>query len=324
MPTPLVDRSEIRLAMLGYVEGNGHPYSWSAMFNGYDPEEMASCPYAGIPQYLNKEPKDTLQIEGARVTHIWADDPAIAAHVSRASLVPNVVDQAEDVIGEVDAVIVATDRGYEHVERCRPFVEAGLPIFVDKPLADNEEDLVTFNNWAREGHAILSSSALRYSKELMPYRHSTHELGEVRYISATMAKTWEFYGIHGIELIYPLIGPGFVSCRHSGTNEHNIMHFRHASGCEVVIACIKDMLGGFGDVTLAGTLGSTRAKNTDTFFAFKSQLQAYVNYLRTGERPFPWAETVETIKMVIAGLQSREQGGAVINLAKLSPADPAR
>src|SRR5690606_24934269 len=121
--------------------------SWSAMFNGYDPEEMASCPFPGIPAYLNKEPKDTLQIKGARVTHIWTDVPQDAVRISRASLVPHIVEKPEDVIGEVDAVIVATDKGYEHVERCRPFIEAGLPVFVDKPLVDNETDLQTFNRW---------------------------------------------------------------------------------------------------------------------------------------------------------------------------------
>ena len=30
----------IRLAMLGSTPGNGHPYSWSAMFNGYNREVM--------------------------------------------------------------------------------------------------------------------------------------------------------------------------------------------------------------------------------------------------------------------------------------------
>ena len=37
---PLGDR-ELKIGILGMTEGNGHPYSWSAMFNGYDPEEMA-------------------------------------------------------------------------------------------------------------------------------------------------------------------------------------------------------------------------------------------------------------------------------------------
>ena len=66
------------------------------------------------------------------------------------------VARPEDVIGEVDAVIIATDKGYEHVERCRPFVEAGLPVFVDKPLADNEEDLRTFVRWVDECRPIMS------------------------------------------------------------------------------------------------------------------------------------------------------------------------
>ena len=69
---PLVkDPNAIRLAILGITPGNGHPYSWSAMFNGYDRELMTrECPFAGIPVYLNKEPAAPLTIPGAKVTHI--------------------------------------------------------------------------------------------------------------------------------------------------------------------------------------------------------------------------------------------------------------
>jgi len=74
-----ITRETIRIAMLGMVDGNGHPYSWSAIFNGYDPEAMADCPYPSIPAYLGREPKESLRIPGARVTHIWTDDPADAA-----------------------------------------------------------------------------------------------------------------------------------------------------------------------------------------------------------------------------------------------------
>ena len=219
---PLVERDEIRLAMLGMVDGNGHPYSWSAIFNGYDPVTMAKCPYPAIPAYLGKEPKDTLTIPGARVTHIWTDDPADAPRVAEASLIDNVVASPEDVIGKVDAVIVATDRGNEHVERCRPFIEAGLPVFVDKPLADNVPDLQTFANWVRDGKPVMSSSCMRYAKEFQPYRISTHDLGVLRYVSITTPKSWERYGIHALEGIYPIIGPGFLSVCNTGSSERNI------------------------------------------------------------------------------------------------------
>ena len=78
------DRKELRLAMLGMIEGNGHPYSWSAIVNGYDPIEMAKCPYAGIPKYLGGQPLESVRIPGARVTHIWTDDPDLLVEVGLA------------------------------------------------------------------------------------------------------------------------------------------------------------------------------------------------------------------------------------------------
>ena len=317
MSKPIIERETIRLAMLGMVDGNGHPYSWSAIFNGYNPEAMAGCPYAGIPDYLNKQPKPTLGIPGATVTHVWTDDPKDAVHVAACSLVPNVVKRPEEVIGQVDAVIVATDKGHEHVARCRPFIEAGLPVFVDKPLVDNEADLRTFNQWVAEGRAILTSSCMRYCKEFMPYRCSTANLGAVRFATITTPKSWERYGIHALEGLYPILGPGFLTARNTGTAERNIVHFTHQCGADVVVAAISDMYGSLGALTLGGTKDQAQVVFKDSYFAFKSQLAAFISYLRTGERPFPWAETDELMRMVIAGIRSRERGGAEVRLADI-------
>jgi hypothetical protein len=315
---PLVTSSPIRLAMLGMVDGNGHPYSWSAICNGYDADEMARCPYAGIPAYLGKEPKETLRIPGVQVTHVWTDDPLDAPRVARASLIPNVVTRAEDVIGQVDAVVVATDKGGEHVARCRPFVEAGLPVFVDKPLVDNERDLQIFTRWIADGAAILSSSCMRYAKEFAPWRLSTHDLGAVRFACATTSKSWERYGIHALEGVYPILGPGFLSVRNVGTRERAVVHCRHAAGVDVVIVASADMLGGFGTLQLAGTAGHVAAAFSDTFHAFKAQLSAFVDYLRTGALPFPVSETQELMKVIIGGIRSRDEGCREVALEEIS------
>ena len=308
----------MKIAMLGMVEGNGHPYSWSAIFNGYDREAMSKCPFAGIPEYLFREPYENLGIPGAKVTHIWADNPEDAEDVARASLIPNILKRPEDCIGLVDAVIVATDRGGEHVGRCRPFVEAGLPIFVDKPLVDNEADLRVFNRWIAQGAKILTSSCMRYAREYLPYRLPGHGLGELRFVSVSMPKTWERYGIHAVEGIYPILGSGFASVQNTGTKERNIVHMKHASGVDAVAAVTGDMLGGFGALQLAGTRDTAQVMFKDTFFSFKSQLLAFVGYLRSGARPFPHEETVELMKIIIAGLRSRDEGGRCVGLAEIS------
>ena len=313
---------DIRLAMLGGTPGNGHPYSWSAMFNGYDRERMTrECPFAGIPVYLNKEPAETLRIGGARVTHVCCTGEGgfTAEHVAQCSSIPHVVKNPTDVIGHVDAVIIATDIGGEHVARARPFIEAGLPVFVDKPLADNEPDLKIFSDWAASGKAIMSSSCMRYAKEFLPYRISTHELGALRFANITTAKSWEAYGIHALEAIYPIVGPGFLTARNTGTTERNIVHLTHKCGADIVVVASSDMYGGFGCLQLCGTAGKVQAASSDTFYAFKTQLEAFIEYLRTGVRPFPFSETIELMKLVIAGIRSREGGGREIALRDIGP-----
>ena len=312
-----IETDPIRLAMLGMVDGNGHPYSWSAIFNGYNREAMASCPYETIPEYLGRQPDTAFPMPGARVTHVWTDNPKDAPRVAKASLIETVVDRPEDVIGEVDAVIVATDKGHEHVERCRPFVEAGLPVFVDKPLVDNMEDLQVFRDWIADGCPILSSSCMRYAVEYAPYRTGRHDLGDLRCLSITMCKSWERYGIHALEGVYPITGPGYLSCRNTGTVHRNMAHLKHKSGVDVQVAVHRDMFGSFGALHLAGTRGAVAVQMKDTFQAFRAQLEAFVGFLKTGEYPFPFSETEELMKLVIAGILSREQGGREIVLEEM-------
>lgn len=305
----------LRFGVIGMTEGNGHPFSWSAIINGYNQSNFEElCPYAGILDYLSKEPESSFGIPEVKVTHVCCDCREDAERVSSCSNVPYVVEKPEEMIGQVDAVLIATDIGVEHVERAFPFVEANLPVFIDKPLCVNKKDLIIFKNWIEhEGKKILSSSALRYSKEFIPYHLSTNNLGELRYVSMTMSKKWETYGIHALEAIYPILGPGFKTIRNLGDVSRNIVHMTHESGVDIVVACVKDMQYG-GPIHLAGTKGHAVVHSSDTFFAFKKQLESFVEYVRTGISPFPFSETEELMRLVIGAIESREQNGKIVDI----------
>jgi hypothetical protein len=77
------------------------------------------------------------------------------------------------------------------------------------------------------------------------------------------------------------------------------------------------MYGAFGCLQLCGTAGHAQAAFSDTFFAFQAQLAAFIDYLRTGVRPFPFEETVELMHLVIAGIRSRDDGGRAVALAEI-------
>ncbi len=315
---PLGDK-EIRIGMLGMTEGNAHPFSWSAMINGYDHEEMVKWTakdYPTIPAYLSKQPADTFGIPGVKVTHVCFTGYAereMAENCARATFIPNVVDKPEDMIGQVDAIICATDIGAEHVQRCRPFIEAGLPIFIDKPLADNEEDLRTIVKWYDEGAHIMSGSSLRYKKEIEIYYDRHFEFGKFRYIISPMAKKWETYGMHAIEAFFHLVGCGFEWVENLGTYEKPFVNLYHKDGCHVTIPMNTPAPG----LWLCGEYMSKNVASGDSFYSFKKQLEVFVDYLRSGEYPFPFEETIECTKILVAGIRSREEGGRRVYLSEI-------
>jgi predicted dehydrogenase len=202
------DVNNIRLGLAGKLPDNDHPYSWSAIINGYDAALLPHCPNAIIRDYLSKQPRDAFGIPGVRVTHIWCEDFADAQRVAAMALIPHVAARPEQLIGQVDAVLIPTDRGDEHVERARPFIQSGVPIFVDKPLVDNNPDLQTFRGWKQAGAAVMSSSAMRYAVEFRGLRDRLAHVGRPRFITMTMARSWERYGIHALEAVYPFLVPG--------------------------------------------------------------------------------------------------------------------
>ena len=308
---------EIRLAMLGMIEGNGHPYSWSAIVNGYDPEKMKNCPYPVIAQYLGKQPIESVRISGARVTHVWTDNPEDAPSVAAASKIEKIVSKPEDVIGKVDAIIIATDDGNDHVSRVAPFIEASLPVFVDKPMAINLPDLKQFIAWQKAGAKILSTSGMRYMPEMKTISERHEEIGELRWITSFTCKSWERYGIHALEAVSPQVGPGFVSAQTNHQNGSDIVHLAHRTGVQITIAAIHDAYGSFGAVHIYGTKGQLALKLTDTYTAFRAQLVGFIDLLIAKKSPVAFEETVELMAIIIAGIRSREQNGRVVLLEEI-------
>lgn len=304
----------VRLAILGMIEGNGHPYSWSAIINGFDPELLKACPYAAIRDYLGQQPFDEVGISDARVTHVWTDKAEDAPKLAAMSLIPHIVQTPEEVIGSVDAVIIATDDGEDHVRRARPFVEAGLPVFIDKPLATNVPDLRQFIEWENAGARIISSSGMRYAPELKGLSSNMPDTGDVRWVSSFTCNSWERYGIHALEALYPLIRDGVEGIRiEQGQDPHaDIAYIRTWEGVHITIPVCSDAYGSFGSVQICGTRASKSIQLADTYSAFRGQLLALVTALRTKTVPCPFSETVDYMAIIIAGIRSREEGSRFV------------
>ena len=140
-------------------------------------------------------------------------------------------------------------------------------------------------------------------------------LGDLRWITSFTCKTWERYGIHALEAVEPLLGAAFATVQAHTDAGGDVMHITHRDGVRLTIGALHDAYGSFGAVHLYGTKGDLALKLADTYSAFRAQLVAFIEMLRTGARPLPFSETVELMAVIIAGIRSRAQGGVKIEVA---------
>jgi len=74
-------------------------------------------------------------------------------------------DQPEEMIGEVDGVMILTVNWDRHCELALPFLEAGVPTLVDKPIAGRLQDLKIIRD-AADGSPFFGGSALPYHPKI--------------------------------------------------------------------------------------------------------------------------------------------------------------
>ncbi len=297
--------ADIRLGVIGMTPGNGHPYSWSAIINGFDRERMnRDCLEDGFRVYLNKVDSGMLGLPGVRVTHVACEGIECAAHIAAISRIPHVCSSPLELLGQVDAVLLATDLAEEQERKAKPFLAAGMPIFIDKPLCGSIEALRYFSGQVQRGAPLLSSSCMRYAKELQPYHGGEiPELGRLQLISMSMPKQWMSYGIHAMEAIYLITGGGYTSVESLPLQDGMLVHLQHRRGIDVIISLLKNGFYG-APLQLQGTGGNLSLGYPDSFSAFKAQLSDFVQYLRTGLRPYDFQQTVELMQLLLAAEHS--------------------
>jgi predicted dehydrogenase len=267
----------LRLGVIGLSPGNGHPYSWSAIFNGYCVINMEQCEFPVIPRYLERQSFPDDAIENAKVTHIWTQDPNQSQKIASACLIPNVVNHYTDLIGEIDGVLLARDDAENHLQYAYPFLQARLPIYIDKPLAlsvAGARNLLSLQHYSGQ---LFSCSALRYASELQ-LTHANHdEIGAIRYIHAVVPKDWNKYAIHIIDPVLKILGDcGTFSDLHvTRTKSVTSLQTVHDSGVSIQISAVGDTPVPIA-IDVVGTSGCVQLTFQNTFMAFKNSLVDFI------------------------------------------------
>jgi hypothetical protein len=304
----------IKIGILGMSAGNAHPYSWSAIINGqFDAQEIIDVGYPAVADYLQAN-NDTLGLPNARVTYVWAQERSISESIAKTTGIENIADRAEDMVGEVDAIILSRDDPENHVAMARPFIDAGIPIFIDKPLAATLDDLAYFSDESAKGKLIMSCSSMRYAVEARNTKIDLPSLGKLELITATGKKDWIKYGVHMLEGIFMLLDDAKpITVKHIGETGKDIVHITFAGGLQVVVNLFMEIAGTF-QISVFGQQGWRLIEIKNSYAMFRDNIIEFVRSVEEGKSRLDFSKTENILRTLIAANESLKQGGNTIYL----------
>jgi predicted dehydrogenase len=229
-----------------------------------------------------------------------------------------IVDSIDALLGKVDVVLLESVDGRKHLEQVEPVLKAHKPVFIDKPVAGSLVDAIRIYRLAEKyGTPCFSSSSLRYDSPLRQVMGNP-SIGDVVGCDAFGPCPVEehhpdlfWYGIHGVESLFTIMGTGCVSVSRVRTDGTELVTGIWKGGRIGTYRGIRRGKAEFG-VLVFGTKGVALPPGGDG--GYKPLLGEVCKFFRTGKAPIKPEETLEIFAFMEAADESKRRGGEPVTL----------
>jgi len=296
---------ELRLGIIGL--DTSHSPAFTKYINDPEKPSMQGVRVTAAYPYGSK----TIQSSASRIPEYTEEVKAMGV---------NITDTIDDLIEQVDGVLLETNDGTLHLEQATRVIEAGKPLFVDKPVAAGLVDVIRIYKAGKEHHVpLFSSSSLRYINNAQEVRYEK-TIGDITGASTFSPEEWEpshsdlyWYGIHGVEILYTIMSTGCQSVKRILTESTDL----------VIGKWSGERLGTFrGDLHkrqyYGGTaFGTKGVKEMEQFHGYGALLEKVVEFFRTGKSPVDDEETLELYTFMEAADVSKKRKGDWVELKEV-------
>lgn len=294
-----------RIGVIGISDGNGHPFSYSSIINGYSDNGLADSGWPGIYNYVRRRHASEFGLGEWKVTHAWTQHPETTQRLCAAASIGAAVEDYQQMLGEIDALLLARDDYESHMEIARPFLEAGLPVFIDKPLSIDPAELRAYRPWLESGQ-LMSCSGMRYARELDEPRAALASYGQLKLIRGAVVLSWEKYGVHLLDAVLNLTAARPVSVLALGAPQHSSALIRLEDGALFQLDALGNGPPTF-HVELFGTERTAAFDIVDNFSMFRRMLWEFTHSIQTGVPAIPVEHTLNIMRVLIAGRMSARE-----------------
>lgn len=305
-PWKLAGRKDLKAGIIGL--DTSHAIAFTKLLNADNSEP----PFAGI-KVIAAYPKGSPDIESST-----SRVPMYTRTVKEHGV--EIVDSIEELVSKVDVVFLETNDGRPHLEQVLPVLKAGIPVFVDKPVAGSLADAIAIYKAAEHYNVpVFSSSSLRYSagaREVLDGK-----IGKVKEATTFSPCTLEpthpdlfWYGIHGVELLFTVMGPEIESVRRvESSRQRDVVEGKWSDGREGVFEGYRVGKKGFGGTAV----GENGTAELGPYKGYQPLLEDIIRFFRTGEPSVSPKETLAIYAFMEAADESKRQGGVAVRVGSV-------
>lgn len=225
-----------------------------------------------------------------------------------------------ELLEKVDVVLLESVDGRIHLEEAIPVIKARKPLFIDKPVAGSLADAIAIYELARQ-HEVpcFSSSSYRFYPGIQALLKND-EVGRI-----VGAATWGpcsyqegtpdmvFYGVHGIEALFTLMGTGCESVSRIKTPETDLVSGTWAGGRVGTYRGMRKNSSDSGAVVF-GTKAIVIAEKGG---GYEELCHEIAKFFKTKAPPVSHETTIEMFAFMEAADESVRRGGAPVSLAEV-------
>ena len=231
-----------------------------------------------------------------------------------------IVDTIAELCDLVDVILLESVDGRVHLEQAREVLRRRKPLFIDKPMAASFADAKEIARLASEsGTPWFSSSSLRFAPAYQSFlADPAHDrvMGVAAHGPASLEPTnpglfW--YGIHSVESLYTLMGPGCLSVTMTSNTDYDLAVGVWKDGR---IGSVRGLRKGKQDygALVYGEKAVTHLPVKDV--SYVPLVRQIMEFFRSGKAPVPPAETLEIMAFMEAAERSRAKGGVPVEISR--------
>lgn len=253
-----------------------------------------------------------------KVTAIFGLDKERTRQVAESGNVERIVESPEQMMGNVDAVMTVFRHGDLHIKYALPFIEAGIPTWVDKPFAIKNEDARAMLDAAAAHNTLLTGgSTCRYIHDILALKNAVRSgsrAGRIGMAVMNFPATLEneyggiyFYGAHLAEMAMEAFGYDAKSVVAAETNGMVSAIVKYDT-LQLVLNFLPDCKSNhailYGDEAVV-------CREIDITGCYLKGFEKFAEMLRTGRAPLPPEHLYAPVELMNAIKESYETGDEI-------------